>query len=130
MVTRVRFAPSPTGRLHLGNVRAALLNWLFARKTGGKFLLRLDDTDLERSTQAYADGIVADLEWLGLRWDEFARQSDRLDRYAAAAEKLKAMGRLYACFETPEELKLKRFSQVSEGGVQVYDRAALKLTDA
>lgn len=130
MVTRVRFAPSPTGRLHLGNVRAALLNWLFARKTGGKFLLRLDDTDLERSTQAYADGIVADLEWLGLRWDEFARQSDRLDRYTAAAEKLKAMGRLYACFETPEELKLKRFSQVSEGGVQVYDRAALKLTDA
>lgn len=130
MSIRVRFAPSPTGRLHLGNVRAALLNWLYARKTGGKFLLRLDDTDLERSTQDYADGIVADLEWLGLHWDEFAKQSDRLDRYAAAAEKLKSMGRLYACYETPEELKLKRFSQVSEGGVQVYDRAALRLSEA
>jgi glutamyl-tRNA synthetase len=129
-MVRVRFAPSPTGRLHLGNVRAALLNWLYARKTGGKFLLRLDDTDLERSTAAYAEGIVADLKWLGLQWDEFAKQSDRLARYAAAAEQLKAMGRLYACFETPEELKLKRFSQVSEGGVQVYDRAAMRLSEA
>jgi glutamyl-tRNA synthetase len=130
MSVRVRFAPSPTGRLHLGNVRAALLNWLFARKTGGKFLLRLDDTDLERSTQEYAEGIVADLKWLGLHWDEFAKQSDRLGRYAAAAEKLKSMGRLYACYETPEELKLKRFAQVSEGGVQVYDRASLRLSEA
>ncbi|MBL0929713.1 MAG: glutamate--tRNA ligase [Alphaproteobacteria bacterium] len=130
MTVRTRFAPSPTGRLHLGNVRAALLNWLYARKTGGKFLLRLDDTDLERSRPEYADGIVADMKWLGLHWDEFARQSDRLARYDAAAEKLKSLGRLYACYETPEELKLKRFSQVSEGGVQVYDRAALRLTDA
>lgn len=130
MSVKVRFAPSPTGRLHLGNVRAALLNWLCARKTGGKFLLRLDDTDLERSKPEYADGIVTDLKWLGLDWDEFAKQSDRLARYDAAAEKLKGLGRLYPCFETPEELKLKRFAQVSEGGVQVYDRAALRLSEA
>jgi len=129
-MVRVRFAPSPTGRLHLGNVRAALLNWLFARKAGGKFLLRLDDTDRERSTPEFAAGIETDLRWLGLEWDEFARQSDRLDRYAAAAETLKASGRLYACYETPEELKLRRFGQVSDGGIQVYDRAALRLSDA
>ena len=130
MSVRVRFAPSPTGRLHLGNVRAALLNWLFARKNGGVFLLRLDDTDRERSTPEFAAAIEQDLRWLGLDWDEFARQSDRLDRYAAAAEALKEMGRLYACYETPEELKLRRFGQVSDGGMQVYDRAALRLSAA
>ena len=129
-MVRVRFAPSPTGRLHLGNVRAALLNWLFARKTDGKFLLRLDDTDRERSTAEFAAAIETDLRWLGLEWDEFARQSDRLARYEAAAETLKASGRLYACYETPEELKLRRFGQVSDGGIQVYDRAALRLSDA
>ncbi len=129
MAIRVRFAPSPTGRLHLGNVRAALLNWLFARASGGKFLLRMDDTDRERSTAAFATGIETDLRWLGLGWEEFARQSDRLDRYAAAAERLKASGRLYACYETPDELKLRRFGQVADGGAQVYDRAGLRLTD-
>jgi glutamyl-tRNA synthetase len=130
MAVRVRFAPSPTGRLHLGNVRAALLNWLFARKNGGSFLLRLDDTDRERSTAEFAIGIEEDLRWLGLDWDEFARQSDRLERYSAAAAALKEMGRLYACYETPEELKLRRFGQIAEGGVQVYDRAALRLSTA
>ncbi|MCZ8310988.1 MAG: glutamate--tRNA ligase [Magnetospirillum sp.] len=129
-MVRTRFAPSPTGRLHLGNLRAALLNWLFARQAGGKFLLRLDDTDRERSTPEFAAGIEEDLRWLGLQWDEFARQSDRLSNYAAAAEKLKASGRLYACYETPEELKLRRFGQVSDGGIQVYDRAALRLSAA
>ena len=130
MTVRVRFAPSPTGRLHLGNVRAALLNWLYARKSGGKFLLRMDDTDRERSTPEFAAGIEEDLRWLGLEWDEFARQSDRLDRYAAAAETLKAKGRLYACYETPEELKLRRIGQGGDASTQVYDRAALRLTDA
>ena len=130
MTVRVRFAPSPTGRLHLGNVRAALLNWLYARKSGGKFLLRMDDTDRERSTPEFAAGIEEDLRWLGLEWDEFARQSDRLDRYAAAAETLKAKGRLYACYETPEELKLRRIGQAGDAGAQVYDRAALRLSDA
>ncbi|MBI1244278.1 MAG: glutamate--tRNA ligase [Alphaproteobacteria bacterium] len=129
MTVRVRFAPSPTGRLHLGNVRAALLNWLFARKSNGRFLLRLDDTDKERSRPEFATAIEDDLRWLGISWDEFARQSDRLDRYEAAAEKLKADGRLYACFETPEELKLRRFGQIADGGAQVYDRAALRLTE-
>ncbi|MGE5201430.1 MAG: glutamate--tRNA ligase family protein, partial [Acidobacteriota bacterium] len=91
-MTKVRFAPSPTGRLHLGNARTALVNWLFARKSGGHFLLRLDDTDRERSRAEFADAIETDLRWLGLDWDDFARQSDRLDRYAAAAERLKAAG--------------------------------------
>ncbi len=130
MTVRVRFAPSPTGRLHLGNVRAALLNWLYARKSGGRFLLRMDDTDRERSTPEFAAGIEEDLRWLGLEWDEFARQSDRLDRYSAAAETLKAKGRLYACYETPEELKLRRIGQAGDASAQVYDRAALRLSDA
>lgn len=124
----VRFAPSPTGRLHVGNGRIAVVNWLFARHLGGRFLLRLDDTDLERSTAAFAAGIEADLAWLGLAWDGFARQSDRMDRYAAAAERLKAGGRLYPCYETPEELSLKRKAQRAAGRPPRYDRAALKLT--
>ena len=104
----VRFAPSPTGRLHVGNARAALLNWLYARRHGGTFLLRLDDTDVGRSTAEFAAGIEADLRWLGLDWDRFAKQSDRFDLYRAATEKLKAAGRLYACYETAEELELRR----------------------
>jgi glutamyl-tRNA synthetase len=124
-VTKVRFAPSPTGRLHLGNARTALVNWLFARKSGGRFLLRLDDTDRERSRAEFADAIEADLRWLGLDWDDFARQSDRLDRYAAAAERLKAAGRLYPCFETAEELDLKRKLAQQRGKPWIYDRAAL-----
>ncbi|UEM23599.1 glutamate--tRNA ligase [Skermanella mucosa] len=130
MSVAVRFAPSPTGQLHVGNIRLALVNWLFARSQGGSFLLRLDDTDLERSTVEYAAGIERDLRWLGLEWDRFARQSDRLDRYAAAVERLKGAGRLYPCYETAEELSLKRKSLLGRGLPPIYDRAALRLTDA
>ncbi|WP_448202624.1 glutamate--tRNA ligase [Azospirillum sp. sgz302134] len=126
----VRFAPSPTGLLHVGNVRLALVNWLFARKAGGNFLLRLDDTDEERSKPEYAEGIERDLTWLGLTWDRFARESDRYPRYDEVAAALKAAGRLYPCYETPEELNLKRASLVSQGRPPIYDRAALRLTDA
>jgi glutamyl-tRNA synthetase len=130
MSIRVRFAPSPTGRLHVGNIYVALNNWLFAKQGGGHFLLRLDDTDRERSTQEFADGIQADLTWLGLAWDEFTRQSERITTYDASAEKLKQSGRLYACYETAEELALRRKVQLSQGKPPVYDRAALALTDA
>lgn len=92
MTTTTRFAPSPTGHIHVGNLRTALMNWLIARKAGGTFILRLDDTDQERSRQEYADGIMRDLEWLGLTWDRVERQSDRLDRYAAAADGLRGKG--------------------------------------
>src|SRR5215470_7365267 len=126
---RVRFAPSPTGRLHVGNAYIALANWLHARRKGGWFLLRFDDTDRERSSAAFAAAIEADLRWLGLDWDELAHQSERVERYAAAAERLKAGGRLYPCYETPEELALKRKLQLQRGSPPVYDRAALKLTD-
>ncbi|WP_042693236.1 glutamate--tRNA ligase [Azospirillum sp. B506] len=129
MSTAVRFAPSPTGRIHVGNVRQALVNWLFARKTGGSFMFRLDDTDEERSTQEFADAIATDLIWLGLTWDRFARESDRYPRYDEAASALKAAGRLYPCYETAEELNLKRASLVSQGRPPIYDRAALRLTD-
>jgi glutamyl-tRNA synthetase len=126
--TIVRFAPSPTGRLHIGNIRTALLNWLCARKAGGQFILRLDDTDAERSTAAFAQGIETDLTWLGLTWDQFARQSDRTARYDAVVTQLKQSGRLYACYETPEELDRRRKRQQARGLPPVYDRAALKLT--
>jgi len=125
-----RFAPSPTGYLHIGNLRAALFNYLIARKAGGRFILRLDDTDPERSTQAYADAIKEDLDWLGLHWDRVERQSDRLERYRAAAETLRGMGRFYECFETPVELDLKRKKQLNMGRPPVYDRAALALSEA
>ena len=130
MAVTVRFAPSPTGRLHAGNIRTALFNFLCARKTGGRFLLRLDDTDSERSTEEFAVGIREDLSWLGLDWAEEVRQSDRFDRYAAAVEKLKTSGRLYPAYESPEGLELKRKRQLARGKPPVYDRAALKLTDA
>ena len=122
MSVRVRFAPSPTGRLHVGNIYIALHNWLFARQRNGSFLLRLDDTDVERSTAEFAAGIEADLTWLGLTWDSFARPVDRIAAYDAAAAKLKASGRLYPCYESAEELALKRKIH------RVYDRGALKLT--
>lgn len=124
----VRFAPSPTGELHVGNARAALLNFLFARKHGGKFMLRMDDTDDERSTAEFAAGIEADLAWLGLRHDIFARQSDRLAAYEAAAEKLKQAGRLYPAYESAAELDRRRKRQLARGLPPAYDRAALKLT--
>jgi glutamyl-tRNA synthetase len=129
MSVAVRFAPSPTGMLHVGNIRLALINWLFARSHGGSFLLRLDDTDLERSTAEFAAGIERDLSWLGLDWDRFARQSDRLDRYHLAMEALKRSGRLYPCYETAEELSLKRKSLLGRSLPPIYDRSALKLTD-
>ncbi len=130
MSVRVRFAPSPTGRLHVGNIYIALHNWLYARKAGGEFLLRLDDTDRERSTEDFANGIRRDLEWLGLTWDLFDRQSQRLAIYDAAAQRLREAGRLYPCYESAEELGLKRKVQLSQGKPPVYDRAALKLSDA
>ena len=126
----VRFAPSPTGRLHIGNIRTALLNWLFAAKADGTFLLRLDDTDLERSTEDNAEGIRRDLAWLGLNWAREERQSARLQRYAAAAETLKAAGRLYPCYETEEELARKRKRRMARGLPPIYDRAALRLDPA
>lgn len=126
----VRFAPSPTGRLHVGNARIALVNWLFARKRGGSFLLRLDDTDRERSTAEFAAAIEEDLRWLGLDWDAFARESDRFPRYDEAIAALKVSGRLYPAWETAEELELRRKLQIAQHRPPVYDRAALKLGDA
>jgi glutamyl-tRNA synthetase len=128
MTVTVRFAPSPTGLIHIGNVRTALLNWLFARKQGGRFLLRLDDTDRVRSTEAFAAAIKTDLTWLGLTWDDTFRQSDRSARYEAAAAQLKQSGRLYACYETEDELDRRRKRQQARGLPPLYDRAALKLT--
>ena len=128
-MTVTRFAPSPTGYLHIGNLRTAVFNYLIARASGGQFILRLDDTDPERSTQEFADGIMQDLNWLGLTWDRVERQSGRLDRYEAAAEDLRNKGRLYECFETPTELDLKRKKLLNMGKPPVYDRAALALSD-
>jgi len=125
---KLRFAPSPTGLLHVGNARAALVNWLLARREGGTLLLRLDDTDAERSRAEYAVALEEDLRWLGLDWDESFRQSDRAARYAAAAERLKASGRLYPCLESEEELRFKREQRVRQGRPPIYDRAALKMT--
>ncbi len=127
MPTIVRFAPSPTGRLHIGNIRTAILNWLFARKHGGAFILRLDDTDRERSTAAFAEAIERDLLWLGLAWQRRERQSDRIERYRAAADRLAADGRLYACYETEDELDRRRKRQRARGLPPIYDRAALRL---
>jgi len=129
-VTVTRFAPSPTGYIHIGNLRTALFNWLIARKAGGTFILRLDDTDPVRSKQEYVDGIKEDLDWLGLTWDRVERQSSRLDRYAEAADALRAAGRFYEAFETPTELDLKRKKQLNMGRPPVYDRAALGLDEA
>ena len=124
----VRFAPSPTGRIHIGNARTALLNYLFAKRADGQFILRYDDTDLERSTREFADGIAVDIEWLGIKPDQIIRQSERFDLYNEAADRLRAMGRLYACYETEDELERKRKRQAARHLPPVYDRAALKLT--
>ncbi len=125
---RVRFAPSPTGYLHAGNARIAVVNALAAKAAGGEMLLRLDDTDVARGRQEYADAIVQDLAWLGLEWSMQVRQIDRLALYEAAAEKLRASGRLYPCFESEEELAYKREQRRRLGKPPVYDRAALKMT--
>ena len=129
MVT-TRFAPSPTGFIHVGNLRTALMNFLIARKAGGTFILRIDDTDPERSKEEYVDALKVDLEWLGLHWDRVERQSLRLDRYAEAADRLRGLGRFYECFESPTELDLKRKKQLNMGKPPVYDRAALALSEA
>jgi glutamyl-tRNA synthetase len=128
MTVTTRFAPSPTGHLHVGNIRAALHNWLWARKNGGRFLLRLDDTDLERSRPEYADAIRADLRWLGLDWDGEEKQSDRFRLYQARFDELRAAGRVYPAYETAQELDLRRKILLGRGLPPVYDRAALSLT--
>jgi glutamyl-tRNA synthetase len=127
-MTTTRFAPSPTGWIHIGNLRAALFNYAIARQNGGTFILRIDDTDPERSKEEYVVGLKEDLTWLGLRWDHEERQSLRLAQYMAAKERLLAMGRIYECFETPVELDLKRKKQLNMGKPPVYDRAALSLS--
>ncbi len=129
-MTTTRFAPSPTGWLHIGNLRAALFNYAIARQAGGQFILRIDDTDQERSKDEYIQGIKDDLTWLGISWDRMEYQSRRMDRYEAAKQRLIDMGRLYECFETPTELDLKRKKQLNMGKPPVYDRAALDLSEA
>ena len=128
-MTVTRFAPSPTGRLHVGNIRTALHNWMLARKSGGRFLLRIDDTDAERSREEYVEAIRADLAWLGLEPDGEERQSARLTHYEAAFEALREAGRVYRCYETAQELELKRKVALGRGLPPIYDRAALALTE-
>ncbi len=129
MSTICRFAPSPTGFLHVGNIRAAIINFLYAKKTGGKFLLRLDDTDTQRVKDEYRDMILNDMSWLGLNYDQLLKQSNRLEKYEAAKNQLIKSGRLYECFETPEELNLQRKAQIASGITPIYNRAALKLNE-
>ena len=129
MTTVVRFAPSPTGNIHLGNARPALMNWMFALKTGGQFILRFDDTDLESSKQEYADAIEVDLAWLGIKPHRLERQSERKAAHDAARDKLIAGGRLYPCYETAGELDRRRKRARAMGKPPIYDRAALSLTD-
>jgi glutamyl-tRNA synthetase len=126
----VRFAPSPTGRIHIGNARTALLNWLFAMREGGRFILRFDDTDRERSRAEYADSIEVDLAWLGIVPDDRRRQSERMALYEAAADRLREAGRLYPAYETADELARRRKRQQALGRPPVYDRAALALSAA
>ncbi|MGJ3649480.1 glutamate--tRNA ligase [Sphingomonas sp. GlSt437] len=130
MTVITRFAPAPTGRLHVGNIRTALHNWLFARQQGGQFVLRIDDTDGERSEERFVQAIGDDLDWLGLNPDREVRQSDRYKRYQARFEMLVAEGRIYPAYETAQELELKRKMLAGRGLPPVYDRAALQLTDA
>lgn len=129
MSIKVRFAPSPTGYLHVGNVRTALVNALFVHKNNGHFLLRIDDTDTERSKSEYEAAIKEDLAWLGITWHSLEKQSDRFGRYDMAADNLRKQNRLYACYETPEELDVQRKMLASRGLPPIYNRAALKLTD-
>ncbi len=125
---KVRFAPSPTGWIHIGNVRTALFNYLWTKKMGGTMLLRIDDTDVVRSKKEYEDGIYDALNWLGIKWDEEERQSRRVKRYDEVVEKLKNEGRIYACYDTPEELEFKRKRLMARGLPPIYDRQALKYT--
>ncbi len=125
---KLRFAPSPTGLLHVGNARQAVANVLHAKRHGAGFVLRIDDTDATRSREEHVQGIQQDLRWLGLEWDQLVRQSERIDRYEAAATRLKQIGRLYPCFESEEELRVKREMRIRQHRPPVYDRAMLKLT--
>src|SRR6187431_2617408 len=134
---RVRFAPSPTGYLHVGGARTALFNWLFARRLGGVLVLRIEDTDVERSSDEMVEGILDGLRWLGLDWDEGPKiggpygpyfQSARLDRYRAMAEQLVAEGHAYYCYCTPETLKAKRDAAEQAGAAWKYDRVCCALT--
>ena len=127
---KVRFAPSPTGHLHVGNLRTALVNFLYAKKAGGHFMLRIDDTDKQRSSLKFEESIRDDLKWLGIKWESEDRQSERLDIYNKALERLIQNGRAYPCYETQEELGLKRKALLMSGKPPVYDRAALRLTEA
>lgn len=129
-MTITRFAPSPTGNLHVGNIRTALHNWMLAKNAGGKFMLRIDDTDAARSEERYVDGIRADLAWLGIEAEGEERQSERMALYDAAFEALKEAGRVYPAYETAQELELKRKVQLGRGKPPIYDRGALDLTDA
>ena len=129
MTTVTRFAPSPTGRLHVGNIRTALHNWMLARKTGGKFILRIDDTDAERSREEHVDAIRADLAWLGMLPDHEARQSERLAKYEEAFASLQSASRVYPCYETQQELELKRKIRLGRGLPPIYDRGALELSE-
>jgi glutamyl-tRNA synthetase len=130
MSVKVRFAPSPTGMMHIGNARTALITWLFARANQGHFLLRIDDTDLERSKEEFERAIEDSLTWLGLSWDHKDNQKNRTAFYDVKIQALKASGRIYACYETPDELALKRKSQLSRGKPPIYDRGSLDLTPA
>ena len=125
-----RFAPSPTGFLHVGNLRTAIFNYVVSKKSGGQFILRLDDTDRERSNEQFSDQIKRDLEWLGFEWDRIEKQSTRVLLYESEAHKLRETGSLYECFETPEELEFKRRKQLSVGRPPVYDRSSLRLSSA
>ena len=129
MTVVTRFAPSPTGRLHVGNIRTALHNWLLAKKAGGGFMLRIDDTDAERSREEYVAAIREDLAWLGLAPDGEERQSARLEIYRQAFDTLRAAGRVYPCYESAQELDLKRKILLGRGLPPIYDRAALALSD-
>ena len=129
-MVKVRFAPSPTGFLHIGNFRTALVNFLFARKEKGHFMLRIDDTDHERSSLEFEKAIIEDLSWMNFKWDSLEKQSTRLKRYDEALETLLDKKRAYACYETAEELSLKRKAQLSSGNPPVYDRSSLRLSDS
>jgi len=130
MNTIVRFAPSPTGNIHVGNARLALLNWLFAKSNDGKFILRFDDTDTQRSKERFVEGIKRDLSWLGIQWDSELRQSAEMDSYEIVSEKLKSSGLIYPCYETSEELEFKRKRLRAQRKPPIYDRSALLLSES
>ncbi len=129
MTTLCRFAPSPTGFLHVGNIRAAIINFLYAKKTKGKFMLRLDDTDISRVKDEFRDGILQDMAWLNLEYNSMVKQSDRLQKYEEAKNLLIKSGRLYECYEMPQELELQRKNQALSGVAPIYNRASLNLTN-